>query len=170
MSTIIDSLKKLAYPIDKLRPHPDNPRLHPESQIDHYVASLLKYGQRKPVTATRDGLVIKGCALLMAARQLGWTEIAVNLTDLEGDDAVAYMLADNRTSDTSDFDNDSLGQILAGMDNPLEIPGIDLPFLETITKDMGPGGGLPEPDADHTPEPSPAPPGLTATMVIPAQA
>ncbi len=112
---IAPGLLGLACPIGDLRTDPKNARAHPRKSIEAICASLRRFGQQKPVVSV-GGVVIAGNGTLVAARELGWTHIAVVQSELESAEAVAYAIADNRTGELSDWDNDVLGAALSGLE------------------------------------------------------
>ncbi|HEX5010324.1 MAG TPA: site-specific DNA-methyltransferase [Planctomycetota bacterium] len=99
-------------PISSLVPDPANVRQHSPGNLDAIVGSLRRFGQQKPIVVDQDGIVRAGNGTLLAARQLGWTEIDVVRTGLRGLEATAYSIADNRTTDLSAFDEPALAQLL----------------------------------------------------------
>jgi hypothetical protein len=107
---IVADLKQLAEPITKLRPLPGNPRV---GDVDAIVASLGEFGQRKPVVATRDGVVIAGNHTLAAAQRLGWSQLAVVWVDDDERTASAFALADNRTGDLGIYNDRALADLIA---------------------------------------------------------
>jgi ParB-like chromosome segregation protein Spo0J len=106
---IIESLRSLAHPIEKLKPLPGNPR---KGDVEAVAKSYSRFGQRKPIVATKKGIVIAGNHQLAAATKLGWTEIAVVFVDDDEITAKAYALADNRTSDLGSYDDEALYEML----------------------------------------------------------
>jgi hypothetical protein len=112
-------LADLAVPISQLHVDFDNARRHPERNIEAIMASLAKFGQQAPaVFVLRKGkkIIIKGNGLLAAAKALGWTRLAAVRSGLAEQDAKAYAIADNRTTDLSDFDEELLAAQLAELD------------------------------------------------------
>jgi site-specific DNA-methyltransferase (adenine-specific) len=107
---IVDDLAALAAPIDKLDLLPGNPR---KGDVDAVAKSLTAFGQRKPIVARRDGTVIAGNHTLQAARQLGWSEIAVVWVDDDDTTAKAFALADNRTAELGSYDDQLLADLIA---------------------------------------------------------
>lgn len=108
---IAPALQALVVPIASIELHPRNPRLGDVAAI---AASLRRFGQRRPVlvqASTR--FVVAGNHLVRAARELGWTEVAAVVEELDDATAIAYMLADNRTSDLGGYDDALLAAILA---------------------------------------------------------
>lgn len=113
MNNIHPSLASMAVPIDELDHLEDNPR---KGNVDAIAASYKEFGQVKPIVAKRndDGTatVIAGNHQLMAAKKLGWDEIAVIFLDADDKTAIAYALADNRTMELGYTDDDMLHKLL----------------------------------------------------------
>jgi len=108
-------LRDLATPIADLAADPANARLHDARSLDAIRASLQRFGQQKPVVVDAAGVVIAGNGTLEAARQLGWTHIAVVRSDLANIDRMAYAIADNRTAELSRWDEDVLKTVLGAL-------------------------------------------------------
>lgn len=106
--------------VDELRLDPRNARLHPERNLTAIRASLERFGQQKPIVVKKDGTVVAGNGTLEVARQLGWTHVDVVRTELDGKDAVAFGIADNRTAELAEWDistlMDSITSIGGGLD------------------------------------------------------
>lgn len=97
---IDQSLQGLITEIASLIPLPGNPR---KGNIDAIAASYGEFGQLKPIVVrpNDDGTstVIAGNHQLLAAKQLGWTHIAAVPMEADDSRAIAFALADNRTSE-----------------------------------------------------------------------
>lgn len=110
---IAPALAPLATPIDDLELLPGNPRI---GDVDAVAASYRRFGQRKPIVARRGpdgrGVVLAGNHQLQAARQLGWTHIAVVWVDDDDATASAYALADNRTAELGSYDDAALAALI----------------------------------------------------------
>lgn len=107
---IVEDLISLAKPIGTLRTMPGNPR---KGDIDAVARSYERFGQRKPIVATRDGTVIAGNHQLLAARKLGWQKIAVVFVDDDDITSKAFALADNHTADLGAYDNELLAELIS---------------------------------------------------------
>jgi ParB-like chromosome segregation protein Spo0J len=106
-------LRPLAVPCDSLTLDPANARKHGEPNLNAIKGSLATYGQRKPVVARSDtGTVIAGNGTLLAARDLGWSHLAVVFTDDDPMTAVGFAIADNRTADLAEWDGEALDRLL----------------------------------------------------------
>jgi DNA modification methylase len=124
---IQNDLQNLAHPITELQLLPGNPR---RGDIDAVKRSLEAFGQRKPIVVRRsDSVVIAGNHTLQAAQALGWDEIAVVWVDDDEVTSKAFALADNRTAELGDYDEEALADLIndVGSLNPglLESSGWD---------------------------------------------
>jgi hypothetical protein len=113
MNNIHPSLMAMAFPVESLQHLEDNPR---KGNVEAIASSYREFGQVKPIVARHndDGTatVIAGNHQLMAAKKLGWDEIAVVFLDADDKKAIAYALADNRTMELGYTDDDMLHKLL----------------------------------------------------------
>jgi len=117
MPNIIPALQALAVPIAGLHLDPANARKHNDKNLDAIKASLAKFGQRKPVVVQREGMIVRaGNGTLAAAKALGWTEVAAVVLDDDNATASQFAIADNRTAELAEWDNETLATLLDGMD------------------------------------------------------
>lgn len=113
VSYIADSLRPLAVPVSDLMSDPANARRHPERNLSAVVASLRTYGQRKPIVVRKEGMVVTaGNGTLEAAKRLGWTHLAAVIVDDDPVTATGYAIADNRTAELAEWDEEALGKLL----------------------------------------------------------
>jgi ParB-like chromosome segregation protein Spo0J len=101
--------------IDKLLLDPANARKHGKKNLDSIKGSLAKFGQQKPIVVNAENVVVAGNGTLQAAKELGWKEINIVRTDLKGSDITAFGIADNRTSELAEWDDDVLKELLEGL-------------------------------------------------------
>ena len=115
-------LENLLIPVEQLKALPGNPR---KGNIDAIAASYEEFGQVKPIVAVDNedgtGTIIAGNHQLEAAKKLGWTHIAVLYVPFDHDKAIAFALADNRTSDLGETDQTLLHDMLMSVVD--EMPG-----------------------------------------------
>ena len=141
-------MKLETVPLGSLSLDPANVRKHGQKNLDAIKASLRKFGQQKPIVVDAKGIVLAGNGTLTAAKELGWTEIQIVRTALAGVDATAFAIADNRSAELAEWD-DNLSEVLAALkaeDFPLDEIGFDADDLAEL-------GGEPEPsDADAEPQ------------------
>ena len=99
--------------IEDLKPHPDNPRVHPPRQIRQIAKSIDAFGFRIPVMIDSDSRLICGHGRIEACRKLGIARVpALRVTDLSEEQVRALMIADNRLTESSQWDDRLLGENL----------------------------------------------------------
>jgi site-specific DNA-methyltransferase (adenine-specific) len=123
--------------IDSLTFDPANVRKHDEKNLAAIKASLNRFGQQKPIVVDANGVVRAGNGTLAAAKALGWKEIRIVRSALTGSEATAYAIADNRSAELAEWDDDALAQTLAALqiedDALAEATGFDLSEIEKLT-------------------------------------
>lgn len=130
MSGKAELVKKLRdmRPVASLILLPDNPR---HGDIGAISQSLERFGQQKPIVINRDGVILAGNHTFQAAQALGWEEIWVTESELEGADQPGFALADNRLSDLATYDHDVLLKMMQEMPD-LAGTGYDLDDLDEL--------------------------------------
>ena len=103
-----EPMKVERVPIDSISPDPANVRRHGPKNLDAIKGSLRRFGQQKPVVVDGNGIVRAGNGTLEAARALGWGEIDVVRTALAGSEATAFSMADNRSAELAEWDDEAL--------------------------------------------------------------
>src|SRR5689334_6363342 len=102
-------------PVGELLPWKDNPR-HNERAVAPVAASIRRFGFGAPILARRENQqVIAGHTRLLAAIQLGLERVPVRYLDLDPADAHLLALADNKTAELADWDDEVLGAVLADL-------------------------------------------------------
>lgn len=110
---IHESLLPLAVDIDTLTPLDNNPR---RGDVDAIMSSYKEFGQIKPIVVrpNDDGTatVIAGNHQLQAAKRLGWDKIAAVQYDVDGERAIAFAIADNRTMELGYTEPELLNEVI----------------------------------------------------------
>ena len=125
-------------PLASLAPDPCNPRKHSPAQIRAIASSIEAFGFNAPILIDRDSRIVAGHGRLEAAKQLCLEQVPViRLDHLSAAQAKAYMLADNKLTDRSSWDDRLLAQQLnelAGLalDFDLEATGFELPEIDAL--------------------------------------
>lgn len=147
-------------PVDSLHNDPSNVRKHGEQNLAAIKASLARFGQQKPIVVNREGVVVAGNGTLMAARALGWRTVKAVRTGLEGAEATAFAIADNRTAELAEWDEGALQQQLAAIaiedEELLAATGYDEKELARLAAAAAPEvteDDVPEPPADPVTQP-----------------
>lgn len=120
---------------DTLKFDTQNARKHSGDNLNAIAKSLKEFGQRKPIVVTHDNTVLAGNGTLEAALLLGWEKIAVARVpeDWSHEKRMAYALADNRTAELAEWDE----QVLSEQLMVLESADFDLSdfLFDTIESD-----------------------------------
>jgi DNA modification methylase len=139
--------------VDELRLDPKNPRDHSARQIRQIARSIEAFGFNCPVLVDATFKVIAGHGRLLAAQLLNWKELpTVCLSHLSEAQARAYMIADNRLTENSTWDENLLAQQLKDLaeldlDFNLEATGFEVGELDFRIEQL---------NADSAGEPDPA--------------
>ena len=112
--------------IDDLELDPVNARKHDDKNLKAIAESLKQFGQRKPIVVW-GRTVVAGNGTIVAARSLGWKEIQVARIPDDWDEqrVMAYALADNRSAELAEWDE----QILSEQLKQLELADWDVEAL-----------------------------------------
>jgi DNA modification methylase len=122
--------------VEELKPDPNNPRRHSKKQVRQIAASIEAFGFNVPILIDREGKVIAGHGRLAACRALGWSEVPTLCLDhLTPAQARAFMIADNRLTEISTWDDRLLAEqlkelSLSGLDFDLEITGFEVAEID----------------------------------------
>jgi ParB-like chromosome segregation protein Spo0J len=109
----IGAPKLTTIAIGDIVPDPRNPRKHSRDQVRAIARSIEAFGFNTPILMDTHSKIIAGHGRFEAAKLLGKNEVPViRLAHLTDAQARAYMLADNKLSDRSSWDEASLAQNL----------------------------------------------------------
>lgn len=90
-----------------------NPRNHSKSHIAALARAIRTFGFNVPLLIDGTGSVIAGHGRLAAAKKLNLSEVPTILLDhLSAEQRRAFMIADNRLTDLSNWDEQILGETL----------------------------------------------------------
>ena len=87
-------------PLDSLKENPENARVH-GSETYIVENSIDRFGFVNPIKVTKDMMIISGHGRLKAARDAGLTEVPVVVLPFDEEEAKAFALVDNASSDAS---------------------------------------------------------------------
>ena len=138
--------------IGRVIPYARNPRRN-ENAIAKVAASIKEYGFRQPIVVDEEMVIIAGHTRLQAAQHLCLSKVPVHIaTGLTNTQIKAYRLADNRTAQEAEWDEELLGLELGelaeqGFD--LDLTGFDGDELEKLLSEIDEGGLT---DDDNVPE------------------
>lgn len=119
--------------LDKLVPYVNNPKTHPEEQIDKIAGSIKEFGFINPIIIDKENSIVAGHGRILAARKIGLEKVPIiRLENLTPAQIKAYRLADNRLNE-SEWDMELVKIELEGLkelDFDLNMTGFDINNLE----------------------------------------
>jgi site-specific DNA-methyltransferase (adenine-specific) len=86
--------------VDSIRAYDENAKKHPDDQVKKIAKSIDAFGFNQPIAVDKDGYILAGHGRLQAAILLGMEKVPVLHTDLDGQEAKAYRLADNKLNES----------------------------------------------------------------------
>ena len=93
-----------------LHPYANNPRINDDA-VRPVAKSIKEFGFKVPIVAKPDGEIINGHTRYKAAQFLGMQTVPVIIADDLTDEQVkAFRLADNKTSELADWDEEALAE------------------------------------------------------------
>ncbi|XIA64763.1 ParB/Srx family N-terminal domain-containing protein [Bradyrhizobium sp. TZ2] len=144
------------WPVERLRPYERNSRRHSPEQIEQIAASIREWGWTMPILAADDGMVLAGHGRLAAGKLLGIAEVPVLVArGWTENQKRGYVIADNRLTDASDWDDEMLRLELSDLlEGGFEIglTGISEDELSKLSVGVGELEQMPElPDGERSP-------------------
>lgn len=107
-------------PINDIKPYDKNPRKN-EDAVEPTANSIKEFGWQQPIVVDNKGVIIAGHTRYLAAKKLGMKEVPVVVaSNLTPEQVKAYRLADNKTGELADWNDDLL------IDGLKEIDDIDM--------------------------------------------
>ena len=108
--TISGARAAIAYaPVSSLVPDPLNPRIHSRQQVRAIARSIEAFGFNAPILVDSGDRIVAGHGRLEAAKLLGLPEVPiVRLEHLSEPQAKAYLIADNKLTDRSSWNDAQL--------------------------------------------------------------
>ena len=128
---------------EELVPYARNPRR--KHQVARVKASLVEFGWRQPIVVDERRVVIAGHARLHAALDLGMERVPVHVAaDLSEFQAKAYRIADNRSAEGVEWDEELLALEIGELDaadfdlETTGFKGMALERLLELATELGP--------------------------------
>lgn len=111
--------------LDSIHLDPSNARHHPQENLEAIVASLKRFGQAEPlVIQKKTGRIVAGNGRCEAMKRLGWTECDIVELDVDDLTATSLGIALNRTGELAEWNEETLGQLLAELRTAESLEGV----------------------------------------------
>jgi DNA modification methylase len=126
--------------VAKLIPYERNSRTHSKQQVHQIAASIQEFGWTNPILVDSEDGIIAGHARLLAAQQLGMTEVPVIvLGHLTQAQRKALVLADNKLALNAGWDEELLRielEDLQSLEFDLELTGFAPIEIDELLRDQ----------------------------------
>ncbi len=95
--------------LNDIVPYVNNPKTHPERQIQALMSSIKQFGYVAPIIVDKDNVIIAGHGRYEALKRLGYKKVPVIRADhLTPEQVKAYRIADNRIAELGRWDEELL--------------------------------------------------------------
>lgn len=135
--------------VERLLPHPENPR---KGDVDAIGKSVEANGFYGAVVAQRSsGHILAGNHRFLAAKASGGAEVPVIWVDCDDKTARRILLADNRTNDLASYNDEALSALLESVKADSDWDGtgfVETDLNELLEEIAGPGGPAIDDDFD----------------------
>ena len=122
--------------LDQIKPYKNNPRKNDEA-VQAVANSIREFGFKQPIVVDADGVIIVGHTRYKAAQSLGLKTVPVLVaSDLSDEQAKAYRLADNKTSELAGWDFTALAKEMAQIDMDMSEFGFTEAFDDSVLDDL----------------------------------
>jgi hypothetical protein len=102
--------------INKLTPHPENPKIHTEQQIQHIADNIKRFDWVQPIVIDDNNQILAGHGRVLAATKLGLEKVpAVYAKDLNESQKRAYLAFDNTSNLETGFDKQLMEQVYSDL-------------------------------------------------------
>lgn len=123
-------LDAIYMPIDEIIPDPKNERIHDDDNVEFLKKGIKRFRQQKPITISKDKVIIAGHGIYEACKKAGWRNINVIVSDLTKSEIDAYRIYDNKSAERSIWDLTKLSETLLELNSlghNIEDYGFDVP-------------------------------------------
>jgi DNA modification methylase len=135
------------WKISQITPYDRNPRFNAHA-VDAVARSIREFGFRQPIVVDEQGVIVAGHTRYLAALKLGLEKVPVHVANgLTPEQIKAYRLADNKTGELADWNDEMLAKELAELqdsDFDLDLLGFSENELNQLIDSLTPG--LTDPD------------------------
>lgn len=140
-------------PLSDLTPWARNPRDN-EKAAERLAYTIAEHGWTNPILLDRTGQIVAGHTRFKAAMKLGLSEVPTIQLDVEGHEAAAIAIADNRLAEMAEWDGGELAELLDELDGA----GLDLDAIGYDSEELSEAlAAMDAPEMPEAPEPEELP-------------
>ena len=134
--------------LNEIKPHPKNPNVHSNDQIERLAALITYQGFRVPIIVDQDsGFIVAGHGRLLAAIKLGLEKVPIIKQKFKDEDQIfAFLVSDNAIGEW-----DPMDLALINMEVENLGPDFDIDMLGIKNFEIEPADKLKDGDEDAAP-------------------
>ena len=116
-------MKIIDIAIDKLKEYENNPRVN-DAAVEKVAASIHEFGFKVPVIVDNENVIVCGHTRVKAAKRLNLAAVpCIVADDLSDEQIKAFRLADNKTAEFAEWDDEKLKAELAAIEFDMTLFG-----------------------------------------------
>lgn len=121
--------------VSDIIPYENNPRKN-DGAVEAVANSIKEFGFKVPIIVDKENVIVAGHTRLKAAELLGLETVPViRADDLSDEQAQAFRLADNKTGELAEWDNEKLREELSELSAEL-MESLGFSFTEEEKRDF----------------------------------
>jgi len=121
--------------LSDIHPYERNPRIN-DAAVEAVAKSIKEFGFKNPIILDKNNVIVAGHTRMLAARQLGLTEVpCVIAGDLTPEQVKAFRIADNKTAEIAEWNYELLPLELRALQDAqfdMSLLGFDTDELEKL--------------------------------------
>lgn len=146
---------KIEYlPKEELKPYANNAKIHTADQVEQIKNSIERFGFNDPIAVWGDNEIVEGHGRLLAAMEMDDIEEVpvIRLDHMTDKERKAYIIAHNKLTLNTNFDNDLLGEEIRVIMDDIDMTDFGFGEFEltVLTNDFEPEPYNDEDIADYT--------------------
>lgn len=136
--------------INEVTPYENNPRKN-DNAVDKVAESIKKFGFQNPIIVDKNMVIIAGHTRYKASQKLGLKEIPVIVAEnMTEEQAKAYRLVDNKTSEFAEWDMNALNAELYKLMDAFKMEDFGFDIDDISPDAFGEGFELPDGETPQT--------------------
>ena len=119
-----------------LIPYANNPR-HNDNAVEAVANSIREFGFKVPIVIDKNNVIVAGHTRVKEAEKLGLEKVpCIVADDLTPDQVAAFRLADNKTGELAEWDNELLDEELKKLQGIIDMQAFGFDDLQELINEI----------------------------------